>query len=315
MSDNKKDLRVVFMGTPDLSAKIFRALHEAGYNIVGVFTQPDKKVGRKQLIEKSPVRILAEENNIPVFTPARLDEFATNELSALQPDLIVLIAYGKILPQTILDLPKYGAINIHPSILPKYRGPSPIQNALLNGDEITGTTIMKMDASMDTGDILAQETITIENQETYSELENKSSDLSIKTLLKILPRWVAGEITPQKQDSSAATYCKMIQKNDGQIDWQDSAQNIYNKYRAFQNWPGIFTTWNGKRLKLNKINFTADISSTHSNGEIFQIDDRICVQAADGAIELHEVQLEGKPSMQTSNFLNGYPKFIGGKLN
>jgi len=314
MSENKKKLQVIFMGTPEFSAYILTSLLEAEYNIVGVFTQADKKVGRKQTIEKSPVRLVAEKNNLPVFTPKKLDEAALIEIQNLKADLIILVAYGKILPQTVLSAPRLGAINIHPSLLPKFRGPSPIQNALLAGNKITGTTIMLMDAGVDTGDILRQKEIVIAQNETYLELAQKLDTLSSQLLLETLPDFLAGKIVPQKQDDVQTSYCQIIKKTDGQINWHDSAENIYNKYRAFFNWPGIFTIWNGKRLKLNKINFISDNSSVYAIGEVFRIDDIIYVQAEAGWIELIEIQLEGKPSTKIFSFVNGHKNFVGSKL-
>lgn len=314
MSENKNNLRVLFMGTPHFSAEILKSLLSHEYNICGVFTQPDKKVGRKQIMEKSPVKILAEENNIPVLTPHRLDQEAIMAAKDFNPGLIVLVAYGKILPQAFLDLPRMGAVNIHPSILPKFRGPSPIQNALLDGEKITGTTIMLMDAGMDTGDILKQKTIEVFPDETYFELEEKLIRLSSHLLLEVLPDLIDQKIVPQKQNGEKATYCKMIQKQDGQIDWHASAEMIYNKYRAFADWPGIFTFWNSKRLKLNRISLASIETSDHQPGEIFESDDDICVQAGSGAIRIEEVQLEGKPNMKISDFVNGQKKFIGSFL-
>ena len=314
MSENKKDLRVIFMGTPDISADIFEALLQDGYNIISAYTQPDKKVGRKQNLQKSPVKILAEKNSIPVYAPRKLDEVAIAQLCEQKPDLIVLIAYGKILPPAVLDAPRIGAVNIHPSLLPKFRGPSPIQNALLTGEKITGTTIMLMDAGMDTGAILKQAKIEVTATETYIELEKKLTRLSIETLLEILPKWLAGQIVPQKQDDSMATYCKMIKKEDGQINWNDSAQIIFNKYRAFSAWPGIFTLWNSKRLKLNNINIATINTDSHQNGEVFEIDNIIYVQTNSGAIKLVEVQLEGKPNTKITDFVNGHKDFIGSIL-
>jgi len=315
MPQTKENLRVIFMGTPSLSAEILRSLLDAGYNIVGVFTQPDKKVGRKQMIEKSPVKMLAEEKNTPIFTPNRLDDIAIEKIRELKPDLIILIAYGKILPAAVLELPKFGAINIHPSLLPKFRGPSPIQNALLNGEQRTGTTIMKMDAGIDTGDILAQQKTEISSDETYLELANKLLQLSRELLLEILPKWIAGEINPQKQNDSEASYCQMITKNDGKIDWNDSAENIYNKYRAFMVWPGIFTSWNSQRIKLNRIILAKGNFESYKNGEIFRIDDTICIKAGANAIGLMEIQLEGKPGAKILDFINGHQNFIGSILN
>ncbi|MDP1884434.1 MAG: methionyl-tRNA formyltransferase [Candidatus Moranbacteria bacterium] len=320
MPENKKNLRVVFMGTPEFSATILTALIDDGYGIVGVFTQSDKKVGRKQILEKSPVRIVAEKNGIPVFTPAKLHAEAVEELRSLKPDLIILVAYGKILPQAVLDLPRLGAINIHPSLLPKFRGPSPIQNALLAGEKITGTTIMLMDAGIDTGDILRQKEIAINPDETYVELAEKLSGFSAELLLETLDGFLAGKIVPQKQDGTSASYCKLIKKTDGQIDWEDTAKNIYNKYRAFAAWPGIFTSWNAdgqaKRIQLKKITLIGDDPADRRQpGEIFRQDNSIHVRTADGAIGLAEIQLEGKPAVKAVDFINGYKNFIGSKLN
>lgn len=315
MSKTKEVLQILFMGTPHFSAEILKALLAQKYDICGVFTQPDKKVGRKQILEKSPVKALAEEKNIPVFTPRRIDQEAIATAKNLNPDLIVLVAYGKILPQAFLDLPKKGAVNIHPSILPKFRGPSPIQNALLEGEKITGTTIMLMDAGMDTGDILKQETVEISSDETYFELEEKLIQLSSRLLLEVLPELIDQKIVPQKQDGEKATYCKMIAKNDGQIDWRASAEMIYNKYRAFANWPGIFTYWNSKRLKLNKISLASVETSDHQPGEIFESSDGVCVQTGNGAIRIEELQPEGRPNMRIADFMNGQKKFIGSFLD
>lgn len=314
MLEKKQDLRIVFMGTPAFSATILASLLDAKYNIIGVFTQADKKVGRKQMLEKSPVKIIAEKNSIPVFTPRKLDAESIAKIQELQPDLIILAAYGKILPQAVLDLPKLGAVNIHPSLLPKFRGPSPIQNALLSGEKTTGTTIMLMDAGVDTGDILRQKEIAIAPSDTYLELAEKLAGLSAGLLLETLEDFLAGKIIPQKQNNAMASYCSLIKKDDGQIDWNKTAEEIFNAYRAFANWPGIFTVWNGKRIKLNKINLAPNVHHSNSNGEVFQIDGIIYIQTASGAIEIVELQLEGKSNMSAKNFANGYKNFIGAIL-
>ncbi|MDZ4385119.1 MAG: methionyl-tRNA formyltransferase, partial [Candidatus Moranbacteria bacterium] len=242
------------------------------------------------------------------------------ELRKLQPDLIILVAYGKILPQAVLDLPRLGAINIHPSLLPKFRGPSPIQNALLNGETTTGTTIMLMDAGIDTGDILRQRKTGVLPNETYLELADRLAGFSAELLLETLDGFLAGKITPQKQNGVSASYCHLIKKTDGQIDWNDSAKNIHNRYRAFAAWPGIFTSWStdgqSKRIQLKKINLIGDNPMDRRQpGEIFQHTNSIRVQTADGTIELEEIQLEGKPAVRTVDFINGYKNFIGSKLS
>ncbi len=312
---NKNYLRIVFMGTSSFSRDMFKSLIDSDYTIISAYTQPDQKIGRKQTIEKTPVKILAEENNIAIFDPHKLDEQAIQNLKVQDPDLIILVAYGKILPKTVLEIPRLGAINIHPSLLPKYRGPSPIQNTLLNGDSITGTTIMLMDSGIDTGDILAQKEIAVDPQDKYPELEKKLSVLSAELLLETLPRWADGKITPQKQDNSRASYCQLIQKSNGKIDWNRPAESIFNKYRAFFLWPGIFTNWNGRRIKLNRISPAQDESHSGTPGEVFQIDGTIYVKTEAGSIILEELQIEGKGNLPIKNFLNGHPDFIGSVLS
>ena len=302
------------MGTPEFSETILKSLLENKYNIISVYTQGDKKVGRKQELQKSLVKILAEKNNLPVFTPEKLRPEIEN-IKNQNPDLIIVAAYGKIIPQEILDIPKYKAINIHPSILPKYRGASPIQNALLNGDEITGTTIMLMTKEVDAGDILAQIEIKIEATEKLPELSEKLAQKSAELLLKTLPEWINHKIKPQKQKVSEATFCQMLNKEDGKINWADNAQDIFNRFRAFYPWPGMFTFWDGQRIKLNTIRFEKSTSRIEPLGKIFEINETVAVQAKDGIIILEEIQLEGKPNVEIKNFLNGHPNFVGSILS
>lgn len=313
MQENK--IKIIFFGTSEFSEVILDSLIKAGYDIAGAFTQPDQKVGRRQEWQKTPVKILAEKNGIPVFNPRKLDTVALEEIKKITPDLIITAAYGKIIPQSILDIPKFGAINVHPSLLPKFRGPSPIQNVLLTGERETGTTIMLMDAGMDTGDILAQKNISIDPDEKLPELSQKLSVLSAELLLEAIPLWTEGKIQPQKQKNEDATSCRLISKEDGKIDWRESAQKIYNKYRAFYSWPGIFTVWNGKRIKLNKIYLGKNESGKKTEpGKIVQIDGKIVVGTGEGMIILEELQLEGKPGVKITDFVNGYKNFIGSIL-
>jgi len=306
---NKKDLRIIFMGTPDFSNQVILELIENKYNIISVYTQPDKKVGRKQEIQKSPVKITAEKNNIPIFQPLKLREEIEN-IRKLHPDLIIVAAYGKIIPQEILDIPKFKCINIHPSLLPKYRGASPLQNTLLNGEKETGTTIMLMAQEVDAGDILAQEKTKILPEERLPEFSQRMSNLSAKLLIKILPDWVNGKINPQKQDDSKATFCQMLDKKDGQINWNESAQEIFNRYRAFYPWPGIFTFWKEKRLRLTEIELSKKDYSDKKIGEIFQKIDNVYIQTGKGALKLKRIQLEGKKELTIDEFKNGYPNFL-----
>lgn len=309
-------LRIVFMGTPSFAEKILLSLLEEKYNILAVFTQPDKKSGRKGESVTSPVKVLAEKNKIPVIQPEKFDEQTISSLKELKPDLIVVAAYGKILPEKALEIPGFGSINVHASLLPKFRGASPIQNAILSGETETGITTMLMDKGMDTGDILLQEKISIDPNDTTPILMEKLKNKGAETLLKTIPLWIEKKISPIKQDSSKATLCQLIERSDGKIIWDNEAQDIYNRYRAFYPWPGIFSFWdeNGltKRIKLNKISLQkTNPQSQHRLGEIFQIGEEIGVQTGSGVIILNQIQLEGKDSVPAKDFANGYPNFIG----
>lgn len=331
MKNNPIKLRVIFMGTSAFAERILSALIHGKYNITSVYTQPDKKVGRKQTLQKSPTRITAEKNGLLVFTPNRLDASVVSEIKKQKPDIIIVAAYGKILPETVLDLPKFGAINVHASLLPKYRGASPIQNAILNGETETGSTIMLMDKGIDTGDILSQRPVQIEKDEISFELSKKLAEVSAELLRETIPLWIEKKITPQKQDDSKASLCRMISREDGRIDWNDTARHIHNRFRAFQPWPGIFSVWkrHGKilRVKLNKISLPASLCEALQAGlpdkknevakiagEIIKIGEKIGVATSHGFVILEAVQLEGKPETKIEAFLNGYPDFIGSVL-
>ena len=319
MESKKIKLRVVFMGTSDLSETILGTLVENEYNVVGVFTKPDMKVGRKQEIEESLVKKMAKEKNIPVFQPLKFNSDAVEELKKLKPDLIIVAAYGKIIPKSALEIPGFGCINVHVSLLPKYRGPSPIQNALLSGEKETGVTIMFMDEGVDTGDIIVQEKTIIEPEDTTATLMQKMSVVGSQLLLKTIPLLIEGKIEKTPQDNTQATLCQLIERSDGKIFWTDSAENIYNRYRALTPWPGIFTFWkNGSeviRLKLNSIGLQKiNPIEKHQTGEVFELGSDIGVQTENGIIILKELQLEGKKVTDAKSFINGYPNFIGSIL-
>jgi len=306
---DKKNLRIIFMGTPDFSNQVLLDLIDNEYNIISVYTQPDKKVGRKQDLQKSPVKLTAENNSIPIFQPVKLKE----EIKAIEeqdPDLIIVAAYGKIIPQEILDIPKFKCINVHPSLLPKYRGASPIQNTILNGEKETGTTIMLMAQEVDAGDILSQIKTDVNPQEKLPELSSRLASLSSQLLIEIIPDWIDGKINPEKQIDSEATFCQMLEKKDGQINWEDSAQSIFNRYRAFLPWPGVFTFWNGKRLKISELDFIERDFSENEIGLVFSFEEKILVKTNLGAIELKKVQIEGKKETLIEDFILGYPNFI-----
>jgi methionyl-tRNA formyltransferase len=320
MTDTKKiKLRVVFMGTSELSEVIFKSLLENEYNIVAAFTKPDKKIGRKQEISIPNVKKLAQEHKIPVFQPAKFNLEATQNLKDLKPDLVIVAAYGKIIPKDALEIPGFGFINVHVSILPKYRGPSPVQNALLSGEKETGVTIMLMDQGVDTGDILSQNKIAIEQDDNTEVLMNKLAKLGADLLIETVPLWIEGKVQRKAQNHSQATLCQLIEREDGRLFWTDSAETIYNKYRALTPWPGIYTYWKTEnkitRLKLLSIELQKiNPVEKHQEGQVFEIGNDIGVQANIGVIILKEIQKEGKTAMSAKDFVNGHKDFIGSIL-
>jgi methionyl-tRNA formyltransferase len=320
MDKKSSEIRIVFMGTSDFAGSILSSLVSQKYNIVSVYTQKGKKIGRKQEIIGSSVKAASEKFNLPVYEPEALDEETIGQIKIQNPDMIIVASYGKILPKKILEIPRLGALNIHPSLLPKFRGPSPIQNALLLGEKETGTTIMLMDEGVDTGDILAQKNIEIDPDVVYPELLKKLAELSFLLLLETIPLWISGKITPRKQDNAKAIFCQLIERQDGKIIWADEAEAIYNRWRAFFLWPGIFSYWErggvNLRIKLNKINLMKgqpEDPSLHV-GKVFKSGDIVAVYANSGSIILEEIQLEGKNNMEIKKFINGYPDFIGSSL-
>lgn len=312
-------LRIIFMGTSTFARNILQAIIDAGYNVVSVYTQPDRKADRKQTVKKGEVKLIAEQYNIPIFEPVKLDEGAIRDIKEQKPDLIIIASYGKILPKILLEIPGFGCINIHASMLPELRGPSPVQNAILRGKKETGVTIMLMDEGIDTGDILSQEKVEIEKDETAPKLLDKLSRVGSEILINTVPLWFQLQITPRKQDGEKASLCQLIERSDGKIIWADEAESIYNCYRAFQPWPGIFTFIEKdgyfRRIKLHKISrLKNDQESVRRAGEVFQIEDKIGVQAGKGSVILEEVQLEGKERMGIDEFIRGCPELIGNIL-
>lgn len=307
--------KIVFMGTSDFAVATLKTLWENKFNIVAVFTKVDSRAGRGYAIQESAVKKFAEENNLPLFQPEKLDEKSIEDLKNLQPDLIIVADYGKIIPSNILKIPPFGIINVHPSLLPKFRGSSPIQNVLLSGEKETGTTIMLLNEGMDAGDILAQEKIIIQPEETFSELFLRLMQLSSHLLLETVPLWIAGKIDPQKQDEAQASLCQMIKKEDGKIDWTQGATEIFNHYRAFEKWPGIYTFWQDKRINFKKI--ALDETQNFKKlkpGEIFWEEEKLKIQTRKGAIIIKEVQIENKTTTDYKSFINGYKNFIGSVL-
>lgn len=311
---DKKNLKIIFFGTPDFAAVILKALMKNGFNVVAVFTQPDKKIGRKQEAIFSPVKKLALGKKIKIFQPENLRDIGLiREIREIGADLIIVAAYGKILPKEILKIPRCGSVNVHASLLPKYRGASPVQGAILGGEKETGVTLMLINEKMDEGDVLMQEKIQVGENETAENLLGKLGKLGAKTLVGFVPDWISGEIKPQLQDETKATYCKPVRREDGKINWNESAEEIYRKYRAYQPWPGIFTSYDKKgrpfRLKLISISAEQEASAGKKPGEVVKYDQDVGVQTGKGLIILYKVQPEGKKIMSVSEFLCGNPRF------
>lgn len=300
-------MRIAFMGTPDFSVDCLKALVESEHEVVGVFCQPDKPVGRKQELTPPDVKVEALKHNLNIFQPASLKNGKGVEiLEEIKPDLVVVVAYGKILPHDFLVYPKYGCINIHASILPKYRGASPIHFAVLNGDEETGVTAMQMDDGLDTGDILHIKKCPIGINDTTERMYEIMAPLGAETLMETIEMLEKGQLNPIKQDDSLSCKVGLLTRDMSSIDWSKSAFEIHNKIRGLYSWPGASTTINGKTLKIHS-GVLSDKTANNKVGEVVDASGKLIVACGDGkCIELKTVQLEGKKRMDVSAFLNGY---------
>lgn len=307
-----QNIKIIFIGTPEFGAIILEEMIRNKYKPVLVVTAPDKPVGRKQIITPPPVKIMAQRYGISVSQPEKLS-IIINQLSLLKPDLIVVAAFSQILSKKILDIPKYGCINVHPSLLPKYRGPSPIQYAILNGDKETGTTIILMDEKMDSGPILTQRKTEIKIKETALEFHGRLAHLGSELLIETLPQWIEGKIKIKPQDEARASYTKILKKEDGKIDWQKSAEEIERQIRAFAPWPSTFTSYKGKKLKILKVSVLekAETASSALAGKTFlSSENKTAVHCGKGDLVIEELQLEGKRKMTSEEFLRGHQDFI-----
>lgn len=307
--------KIVFLGTPEFAVPILEKLIDSGHKPVAVFCAPDKPVGRKQILTPPPVKVAAQKHGISVYQPANSRELA-DTLKTISHDLIITAAYGFILPKEVLDAPEHGCLNVHPSLLPKYRGASPIQAAILNGDETTGVTIYKMDEEIDHGAIIANRQAPIANRKlTTPELTQELSELGAELLLDILPDWLTGKITPQLQDDSQASFTKIIKKEDGQINWQRSAKEIEQQIRAYTPWPSAYANLKNKNESVKiKILEAATIESSpsHQPGEIFLSSTQdLAIQTGSGALIVKKLQLEGGKPMSAADFLRGHQEIIG----
>jgi len=299
-------MKIVFMGTPDFAVPCLEKLIEIGQQVVGVFTQTDKKVGRKQILTPSEVKVCAVSHSIPVFQPKTLrDGMALDILKELEPDLIVVTAYGKILPEEIINFPKYGCINIHASLLPKYRGAAPIQWSIINGDSVTGVTSMQMDVGLDTGNIILQKKLEIGDNETAGELFERLSILGADVLEETVKMLLDGSLVSFKQDDSKATYVTQLDKSFSPVDFNKTALQVHNLVRGLNPWPSASFNIGNERLKLWETKVSG--ATACSPGTVIESDKKLIVACGEGtSVELLTVQPEGKKRMSASDYLRGH---------
>lgn len=298
---------IVFMGTPEFAVPCLERLISDGHNVKGVFTQPDKPKGRGHKMQFPPVKECAVEAGIPVYQPLKMkDGEAISILENLKPELIIVVAYGKILPKEILDYPKYGCINMHASILPRYRGAAPIQWCVLNGEKISGVTAMQMDVGLDTGDMLLTKTVEIGENETAGELHDKLSVLGADVMSETIDLLLKGELKPEKQNDSDSTYAPMLSKDLCPIDWNESAQKVHNKVRGLSPWPVATAKLGEKTIKIHKTAVSGKCNATP--GEVVVSDKKLVVACGEStSVEIIVLQTEGKKAMNASDFLRGNP--------
>ena len=300
-------MKIVFMGTPDFAVGALEALVEAGHDVVAVVTQPDKPKGRGKEMQVTPVKAYAMKHNSGVFQPVKIKTpEAVEILKGYGADLFVVAAFGQILSKEILDMPKYGCVNIHASLLPKYRGAAPIQWAILDGEKETGVTIMQMNEGLDTGDMLTKVIVPIEDTDTGESLFDKLAEAGAKLLIETIPQIEAGTVTPQPQDDSLSTYAKMIKKEMGQIDWNKEAVVLERLVRGMNSWPSAYTHFNGKTLKVWEAAVEVSEGKAAPGSVVEVTKDSIKVQTGQDLLVLKQIQLEGKKRMDVAAFLLGY---------
>ena len=299
-------MKIVFMGTPDFAARALEALIDAGHEITAVVTQPDKPKGRSSELIPSPVKVCACRHQIPVMQPKRIKTpEAVAELKQYEADVYVVAAFGQILSREILDIPPYGSLNIHASLLPKYRGSSPIQRVILDGEEKTGVTIMQMDEGIDTGDMLYKKEIPILPEDDFESLHDKLMYLGGEAIVEALELLTLGKLIPEKQDDALSCHAPMIDKSMGEIHFEMSAVQIDRLIRGMTPWPSAFTYYKGKQLKVWKARVCSENSGQSAGSVCGTKTDALCVQTGDGILELLELQLEGKKRMDAATFLRG----------
>lgn len=304
--------KIVFLGTPEFAVPVLKKLIASNLKPFLVITQPDKPAGRKQELSSPPVKSLAIDADIEVVQPTTKEDLI-KILKELDIDVCILVAYGMIIPESALTLPKMGFVNLHPSKLPKYRGPSPIQAAILKGDNQTAVTVMKLDAKMDSGPIIAQRDMAIEATDNHISLSDKLSEAGAELMVKVLPDYVAGKLNLIDQDDAKATYCSLVRRDDGKVNWSKSALEIHRQFKAFSPWPGVFTHIDKKRLKIANLDvLDGDFDPNLTQGEVFVgSSGQLAVRCGQGSVSLLLVQIEGKNKVSGQEFMRGQKDVIG----
>jgi len=302
-----KDLRILFMGTPDFAVSSLEALLSAGYNVIGAVTQPDRPVGRKQVLTPPPVKEAALRHGLAVYQPLKIKEqSALAEVLELNPDLIVTAAYGQILPKELLEAPRFGCINVHASLLPKYRGGAPIHKSIIDGEKETGVTIMYMVEALDAGDMISKVAVPIEEQDNVGSMHDKLAKAGAQLLIETLPKLIAGEIEAIPQNHAEATFAPNIKRSDERIDWSKTAEQIYNQVRGLNPWPVAYTTFEGKVWKIwwaEKVKLAGVLGEPGTI--IARSEDGLEVACGEGSVKLVEIQPEGKKRMSVFDYLRG----------
>lgn len=302
-------IRIVYMGTPDFAVEPLEAIIKAGYEVAAVVTQPDKQKGRGKEVKMTPVKVCALRHGIPVFQPVKIKEpEAVAELEKYQADLFVVAAFGQLLSEEILNMPEYGCINIHASLLPAYRGAAPIQWAVLNGEKESGVTIMQMDKGLDTGDMLLKRSVELSPKETGDSLHDKLMHLGAELIVEALPKLEKGELVPEKQKDELSSYAKKLTKAMGQIDWSKDAVSLERWIRGLNSWPSAYTFFGGKTLKIWEARVAEENGAQKAEpGQVVSVSrEGFTVACGQGALQILSLQLEGKKRVLTREFLLGY---------
>lgn len=310
---NKKTTRIIFMGTPNISARVLHDLIKNGYNIVALIAQMDKPIGRKNELRAVPTKEVANRFGIRVYQPLKIRE-DYDFVKALKPDVIITFSYGQIIPQGMLDIPTHGCINLHASLLPKYRGAAPIQRAIINGETMTGVTLMEMVAAMDAGKMYAKEFVPIDSHDNYTSLRSKIADAASKLILRTLPDYIDGKMTGESQDDKLVSLASKILPENEHLSIELPVKELLNWIRALSDEPGGYFYLNGAKIKVYRAHYLSD-TTKEQLGDIDFIDDQIVVQAKDGQFVIDELQIEGKNRIQAKSFINGHRNLVHSAVN